>query len=85
MNEEQINLKEYVKQLKKHHSEVYYITVESIAAASSSPFLEPLRKQGLGVVYMVESVVETNGVQPTVVFGFRIFLSRTWSGATTSS
>merc|ERR1719359_2832411 len=38
--------------------EIYYITGESIAAVSSSPFLETLRKKGLEVIYMVDPVDE---------------------------
>merc|ERR1711937_1014716 len=37
---------------------IYYITGESVAQVSSSPFLENLRKKGLEVLYMVDPVDE---------------------------
>merc|ERR1712174_149860 len=44
------------EQLNKN--DIYYITGESIAAVSSSPFLETLRKKGLEVIYMVDPIDE---------------------------
>ena len=52
--DEQISLKEYVDCMKEAHDDIYYITGESIAQVSSSPFLESLRKKGLEVLYMVD-------------------------------
>merc|ERR1712222_40052 len=49
--EELIGLKEYVDRMKEGQNDIYYITGESIAAVSSSPFLETLRKKGLEVLY----------------------------------
>merc|ERR1711937_39533 len=42
--DEQISFKEYVDRMKEGQNDIYYITGESIAAVSSSPFLESLRK-----------------------------------------
>merc|ERR1712040_25803 len=56
--DEQISLKEYVDRMKEGQNDIYYITGESIAAMSSSPFLESLRKKGLEVLYMVDPVDE---------------------------
>merc|ERR1712224_478819 len=43
---------------KEGQNDIYYITGESIAQVSSSPFLEQLRKKGLEVLYMVDPVDE---------------------------
>merc|ERR1712023_1763 len=56
--DEQISLKEYVDRMKEGQNDIFYITGESIAAVSSSPFLETLRKKGLEVLYMVDPVDE---------------------------
>merc|ERR1712096_222002 len=56
--DEQISFKEYVDRMKEGQNDIYYITGESIAAVSSSPFLENLRKKGLEVLYMVDAVDE---------------------------
>merc|ERR1711886_14898 len=60
--DEQISLKEYVDRMKEGQNDIYYITGESIAAVSSSPFLETLRKKGLEVIYIVDPIDEY-GVQ----------------------
>merc|ERR1711908_269591 len=56
--DEQISFKEYIDRMKEGQNDIYYITGESIAAVSSSPFLESLRKKGLEVLYMVDPVDE---------------------------
>jgi molecular chaperone HtpG len=56
--DEQISLKEYVDRMKEGQNDIYYITGESIAQVSSSPFLETMRKKGLEVFYMVDPVDE---------------------------
>merc|ERR1712038_589489 len=56
--DEQISLKEYIDRMKEGQNDIYYITGESIAAVSSSPFLESLRKKGLEVLYMVDPIDE---------------------------
>merc|ERR1711950_66479 len=56
--DEQISFIEYVDRMKEGQNDTYYITGESIAAVSSSPFLESLRKKGLEVLYMVDPIDE---------------------------
>merc|ERR1712151_483608 len=47
--DEQISFKEHVDRMKEGQNDIYYITGESIAAVSSSPFLESLRKKGIDI------------------------------------
>merc|ERR1712154_152306 len=56
--DEMISFKEYVDRMKEGQNDIYYITGESIAAVSSSPFLETLRKKGIEVLYMVDPIDE---------------------------
>merc|ERR1740127_177556 len=56
--DESISFKEYVDRMKEGQNDIYYITGESVAAVSSSPFLEALRKKGLEVLYMCDPVDE---------------------------
>ena len=54
--EEQISLKEYVDRMKDGQNDIFYMTGESMALLSLSPFLENCRKKGLEVLYMVDPV-----------------------------
>merc|ERR1712006_78074 len=56
--DESISLKEYVDRMKEGQNDIYYITGESVAQVSPSPFLENLRKKGFEVLYMVDPVDE---------------------------
>merc|ERR1711981_840642 len=56
--DESISFKEYVDRMKEGQNDIYYITGESVAAVSSSPFLESLRKKGLEVLYMCDPIDE---------------------------
>merc|ERR1719446_1625051 len=56
--DEQISLKEYCDRLKEGQNDIFYITGESVASVSSSPFLEALRKKGYEVLYMVDPIDE---------------------------
>merc|ERR1719262_654335 len=53
-----ISLKEYVDRMKEGQNDIFYITGESIAQVSASPFIEQLRKKGFEVIYMVDPVDE---------------------------
>merc|ERR1711990_1235374 len=61
--DELISFKEYVDRMKEGQNDIFYVTGESVAAVSSSPFLETLRKKGLEVMYMVDPVDEYAGQQ----------------------
>merc|ERR1712137_185828 len=56
--DEQISFKEYVDRMKEGQNDIFYVTGESIAQVSSSPFLETLRKKGYEVMYMVDPIDE---------------------------
>merc|ERR1719352_796809 len=53
-----VSLKEYIDRMKEGQSDIYYITGESIAGVSTSPFIETLKKKGIEVVYMVDPIDE---------------------------
>lgn len=48
----------YVATWEEGQNDIFYITGESVAAVSSSPFLETLRKKGIEVLYMVDPIDE---------------------------
>jgi len=56
--DESISLKEYCDRMKEGQQDIYYVTGESVAQVSSSPFIETLRKKGLEVLYMCDPIDE---------------------------
>lgn len=56
--EDQISFKEYIQRMKEGQKEIFYITGESRASVSCSPFLEALRKKGYEVLYLVDPIDE---------------------------
>ncbi|EER07401.1 heat shock protein 90, putative [Perkinsus marinus ATCC 50983] len=56
--EDMVSFQEYVDRMKEGQKDIYYITGESIAAVSSSPFIETLRKKGYEVLYLVDPIDE---------------------------
>jgi len=56
--DDSVSLKEYCDRMKEGQNDIFYITGESIAAVSSSPFIETLRKKGYEVLYMIDPIDE---------------------------
>jgi len=56
--EEQTSLKEYVSRMKENQKEIFFVTGESKASVSNSPFVEGLRKRGYEVLYMIDPIDE---------------------------
>lgn len=53
-----VSLKEYVAKMKEGQKDIFFITGESKAAVTNSPFLEALKKRGIEVIYMVDPIDE---------------------------
>merc|ERR1712166_5916 len=56
--DDQISLKEYVARMKEGQKDIYFITGETRAAVSASPFIEGLKKKGTEVLYLVDPIDE---------------------------
>merc|ERR1719486_249528 len=77
--DEMISLKEYCDRMKEGQNDIFYITGESVAAVSASPFIEQLRKKGYEVLYMVDPIDEY-GVQQLKEFDGKKLKSVTKEG-----
>jgi molecular chaperone HtpG len=56
--DEQISFKEYVARMKEGQKDIFFITGESKAAVTASPFIEGLKKKGYEVIYMIDPIDE---------------------------
>ena len=62
--DEQNSFEEYIDRMKEDQNDISYITGESIAVVSSSPFLEILRKNGYEALYVADPMDEYAVHQP---------------------
>ncbi|NOX09994.1 MAG: molecular chaperone HtpG [Gammaproteobacteria bacterium] len=53
-----VSLEDYISRMAEGQDKIYYITADSLAAASNSPHLEVFRKKGIEVLLMTERVDE---------------------------
>lgn len=65
--------------MRKKQKDIFYITGQSVAAASSSPFLANLGKKGLELLYMVD-LIDEYGVQQLEEFDGKKSKSATKEG-----
>merc|ERR1712036_98959 len=56
--EDMISLKEYVARMKEGQKDIFFITGESLAAVTASPFIEGLKRKGLEVLYLIDPIDE---------------------------
>merc|ERR1712203_1049354 len=56
--EDMISLKEYVARIKEGQKDIFFITGESLAAVTASPFIEGLKRKGLEVLYLIDPIDE---------------------------
>ena len=78
--DEQVSLKKYVDQMKEGKNDGHHITSGSIAAVSSSPFIDNSRKKALEVLYMVNPFDE-HAVQRLKEFDGKKLKSSTKEGS----
>jgi len=57
-DEQSVSLADYVSRMKEGQDTIYYITAESLAAATHSPHLEVFRKKGVEVVLLHDRIDE---------------------------
>jgi molecular chaperone HtpG len=56
--DERIPLRDYVTRMKDDQKHIYYMAGESIHSVANAPFTESLRKKGIEVLYMVDTMDE---------------------------
>jgi molecular chaperone HtpG len=56
--EDLISFKDYISRMKEGQKDIFYITGESRASVTASPFIESLKKRGFEVLYLVDPIDE---------------------------